>query len=151
MRARSPLAALPLFGLIGGLLVGLLSSCSTTGRIARGVPFWQRDELPEAERVNVWPLLYKSGDLTTVLWPLFDVDDEGFALRPLVARDGTAWSVLWPLAGWDSSRRDWWFLPAYSVGRNLGLAPLFNFGAWNHVGPVWWLRGPAGRHEGRRR
>ena len=134
--------------LFSTILVGALSSCAASGRMVRGVPFWGEGELPDAERVNVWPLFYQAQDLVVVLWPLFDRDDEGFALRPLVAREKSEWSVLYPLAGWDTETGSWWLLPAYSLQQNRGLLPLWNFGVWNHVALAWWVKDEEGELTG---
>ncbi len=134
--------------LLSALLVGALSGCAASDRMVRALPFRGEGELPDADRVNVWPLYYQARDLVVVAWPLFDRDDEGFALRPLVAKDGSEWSVLYPLAGWNTESDAWWVLPAYNLPNNLGLAPLVNFGTWNHVGPAWWVKDGEGDLSG---
>ena len=60
------------------------SSCRTAGRAWRISPF-ETDS--SADRVNLWPLAYHSGDKTSILWPLLDFDKKGFALRPLIAKE----------------------------------------------------------------
>ena len=59
----------------------LTSACVTGDRLWRVTPF---EGASSGERVNLWPLAYHDGDETSVLWPLFDVDQRGFALRPIV-------------------------------------------------------------------
>ena len=130
--------------LIVPLLLIALTGCAASDRMVRAVPFWADDELPDPDRVNVWPLYYQTDDLVTVLWPIFDVDEEGFALRPFLARDGNDWSALYPLAGWNTEDGHWWVLPAYSFEKNRGFFPLWNFGEWNHVVLAWWLDDDAG-------
>ena len=117
------------------LLALALAACQTGDRLWRITPF---EGGAEKERVNLWPLAYHSGDETSVLWPLFDVDRQGFALRPLIAKDGSAWSVLFPLASFDSDSGEGWFVPYYHFGENQGVFPLVNFGRTSWVGPVWW-------------
>jgi len=117
------------------LLALALTACQTGDRLWRITPF---ESGAEKERVNLWPLAYHSGDETSVLWPLFDVDRQGFALRPLIAKDGSAWSVLFPLASFDSDSGEGWFVPYYHFGNNQGVFPLANFGRLSYVGPVWW-------------
>ena len=75
------------------LLTG--TSCEGTERLVRVTPF---ADGATRDRVNIWPLLYHDHDATAVLWPFFDVDDSGFALRPIVSKDGPKWSFLFPLA-----------------------------------------------------
>jgi hypothetical protein len=79
-------------------LVVLLGACASTERMMRITPF-STEEVSDPDRINLWPLYYKSGDRTSVLWPIFDVDEQGFALRPLVALEEDSVSVLGPLAG----------------------------------------------------
>jgi len=117
----------------------LLAGCASNNRLLRMTPFWG-DQLPDAERINIWPLYYQSGDTYVVLWPFFDVDPKGFAVRPIVSREEDEWSFLYPLAGWNTQTGDWWALPAYNFEDNDGLAPLCNFGDWNHVLLAWWLK-----------
>jgi hypothetical protein len=76
------------------------------------------------DRVNPWPLLHGDGDRLAVLWPIFDDDEHGFALRPLITRDRPNWELLPPLCWWNAESGDWVFLPAYSVGDNFGVFPL---------------------------
>ena len=92
------------------------------------------------DRVNLWPLAYHNGHETSVLWPIFDIDDRGFAVRPLVAKEGTAWSVLWPLSSFDTARGTGWAFPWYRFENNTGVFPVANFGRWNFVGPAWWKK-----------
>ncbi len=122
------------------LLASLMfQACSYGSRMLRTTPF-TGEELPDADRVNLWPLLYESGDALSIMWPFFDMDEDGFALRPIVTKDGTEWTVAWPLAGWDTESGDWWLLPAYSFEENQGIFPLFNTGDWTHIGPIYWTR-----------
>ena len=128
--------------LCSGLLVCvLLCSCVSSRRMGRISPFSSaaRGGMPDPDRVNVWPLVYHSGDATSVLWPILDWDSDGFAVRPVVARDGSDWSVAFPLAGWDTSDKTGWVATAYRSDDDTGLFPLFNIGDdFCYVGPVWW-------------
>ncbi|MHC5070205.1 MAG: hypothetical protein ACYTGO_06915, partial [Planctomycetota bacterium] len=125
------------------LVCGLLAGCATSDRMARMTPFWGND-LPDAERVNVWPVYYQNGDILVVLWPIFDLDDKGFALRPIISKEEAEWSFLHPLAGWNTETGEWWAIPAYNFEENHGVAPLWNFGEWNHVALAWWLKNSDG-------
>ncbi len=53
------------------------------------------------DTVNLWPLYYSNGEAISVLWPVFDADADGFALRPLLFRDGHEWGLLWPVCDFD--------------------------------------------------
>lgn len=124
--------------LVLALLPG--ASCASGGRMLRMTPF-AGDALPDAERVNLWPLLYRNGDATALLWPVFDHDGRGFAVRPLVGREGTEWTVLYPLTGWDSGDGSWWVVPAYRSPRSFGVFPLFHVGRTLSTALlVWWVR-----------
>ena len=95
---------------LGGFaLVSLLTvasvACRTDQRLWRVSPF---ERAGSADRVNLWPLAYHNDDETSVLWPLFDVDDQGFALRPLIAKDGSGYSVLFPFASFDTNEGEGW-------------------------------------------
>lgn len=122
-------------------LACLALGCRTGDRLWRISPF---EGGATSERVNLWPLAYHDRDETSVLWPLFDVDQRGFALRPLVAKDGAAWSVLFPLASFDTQEGEGWAVPFYWFDENAGLFPLANFGGLSWVGPVWWREHDSG-------
>lgn len=125
----------PLFAMI--LFLG---ACASTNRMMRITPF-NHDEISDPERMNLWPLLYQSRDQTSALWPLFDMDGQGFALRPLAALENTSVSVLGPLAGWDWKKDIWWVTPAYKFEKNRGVFPLFGLGEkMSHIGPAYWLK-----------
>lgn len=128
-----------LFSALALLLLGL-SSCRSVDRMVRISPFMGDSS---RERVNLWPLAYHDRDATSVLWPLFDIDSKGFALRPLIAREGDYTSVLFPLAAYDAQKSVGWVVPFYRLEENAGLFPLINFGPTNWIAPVWWRRNPA--------
>src|SRR6266850_7104658 len=92
------------------VLVVPSAACRTGDRLWRISPF---EGSPASERVNLWPLAYHNGDETSVLWPLFDLDDRGFALRPLVAKDGSGYSILFPFASFDTQEGRGWIFPFY--------------------------------------
>jgi hypothetical protein len=113
----------------------LASSCQSLERLERVSPL--SAEVAK-DRVNLWPLFYKNGDQVAVLWPLYDQDEEGFALRPLVTEDGSDWELLPPLAWWNTESKNWVFVPAYSLGDSWGLFPVMGIGDFSYVGPAWW-------------
>ena len=102
------------------------AGCSSVERLFRNSPLSKAEVT--ADRVNVWPLYYKNGVQTAVLWPVFDDDDRGFALRPLITRDGSRWEVLPPLASWDAQGGDWTVLTAYRRGESHGFFPVYGVG-----------------------
>lgn len=115
----------------------LVGSCVSSERLARHSPLTGD---ASSERINLWPLLRTDGDGASVAWPLFDVDSQGFALRPLVATDGSDWEVLYPWSHHDGESGVGWALPAYWSKNVVGLFPLFHLGQFSFVGPVYWRR-----------
>ena len=76
--------------------------CISGNRILRNTPAGEDLEIHfNQETVNLWPLYYHNDDFTSVLWPLFDLDSRGFAVRPFYCQEGNEASLLWPLSGWD--------------------------------------------------
>ncbi|MEE2888193.1 MAG: hypothetical protein VX951_12255 [Planctomycetota bacterium] len=112
--------------------------CKSIERLVRNSPLSGVET--GAGRVNVWPIYYQSGDKIAVLWPVFDDDERGFALRPLVTRDEGDWEVLWPLSRWNTETGDWNVLLAYRMDESYGVFPVIGFGDFSYVGPVWWNR-----------
>ncbi len=121
------------------LMCGLLAGCTGADRLLRMTPFWG-DDLPDPERVNVWPLYYQTDDVVVVLWPIFDLDSKGFAVRPVITREEEQWTLLFPLSGWNTETDEWWALPAYNLENNHGVFPLWNSGDWHHVALAWWRK-----------
>ena len=117
------------------LLVLVLASCQSLQRLGRVSPL--AGEVAE-DRINLWPLYYQNGSEVAVLWPIYDLDEEGFALRPLVTHDGDDWEVLPPVAWWDTDTGNWIVVPAYSIEDNWGLFPVLGIGEFSFVGPAWW-------------
>src|SRR5258705_13130460 len=99
--------------LLACLAAVLAAGCHTADRLWRVSPF---EGAAASDRVNLWPLAYHNGSETSVLWPLFDVDQRGFALRPLVAKDGSGYSFLFPLASFDTDAGEGWIGPLYQFG-----------------------------------
>ncbi len=123
------------------VLTLLSSSCASSARLGRLSPLVND---ASRDRVSLWPLVYHSGGGTAVLWPIFDVDEKGFAVRPLVAKDGPEWDVLYPWAHSDTSTGNGWAVPFYWTRSNSGVFPIANFGEFSYVGPIWWKRNGAG-------
>ena len=126
----------------------LCGGCSTTDRLWRISPL-SSESTRSPDRVNLWPLAYHDGRGTSVLWPLFDIDEKGFALRPVLSKDETRWNVLWPFASWDTAKGEGWVFPYYDLDGNRGVLVLANIGTSSWVGPVWWTRVESGDVEAR--
>lgn len=119
------------------LLFALFGSCQSVQRLTRVSPL--SGEVA-ADRVNLWPLYYENNDEVAILWPIYDQDAEGFALRPILTRDGADWEVFPPIAWWNTETGNWVVVPAYSVDDSSGLFPVMGFGEVNFVGPAWWTK-----------
>lgn|GEM_PF-3182549 len=84
---------------------------SFAGSLWKASPFAaERDKQLRAEavnRVNFWPLFYHYKPYTSVLWPLFDVRDDGSALRPFysIYKNGDELNILWPLSSFDFAEK----------------------------------------------
>lgn len=121
----------------GALLLLSCMGCVSGDRALRNSPAGRKIEVRfDGSTVNLWPLYYHSGDFTSVLWPLFDLDSRGFAVRPLFHHDRDAAAILWPLSGWDHSGG--WALTAYWGEGYCGMFPLFHSGKFHTVGPFFW-------------
>jgi hypothetical protein len=116
-----------------------LAGCATQERLFLMSPFGG-DELPDPDRVNVWPLAYHDGARLSVLWPIFDADERGWSVRPVVSKDGDDLDVLWPISHFDLEDGDFRVVTAYRSDDDVGLFPLAGIGDLNYVGPVWWTR-----------
>lgn len=64
----------------------------------------------EETPINIWPFFFGSEYYTSVMWPLVDWDDYGFAVRPFYNQEGDEHSVLFPLTAWNTADRDGWVL-----------------------------------------
>jgi len=126
------------------VLCVLFSSCASSDRMFRISPFssGERRSL-DAGRVNLWPVMRKNQDKLSVLWPVFDLDSQGFAIRPLFNKEKNEYSILFPLSAWNSVNGDGWVGNFYwNRERYLGLFPLCHFSDnFNYLGLSWWYDG----------
>jgi hypothetical protein len=98
-----------------------------------------QSNMPDPDRVNVWPLMYHNLDHTSVAWPIVDVDSTGFAIRPVLNKEQQDWSVLFPLSSYNTKRKVGWLGPLYHYEDYDGLFPLYHFSDdLDFVGPIWW-------------
>lgn len=98
-----------------------------------------QSQMPDPDRVNVWPLMYHNQDHTSIMWPVVDVDATGFAVRPVLNKEEHDWSVLFPLSSYNTQRKVGWLGPLYHYEDYDGLFPLYHFSKdLDFVGPIWW-------------
>ncbi|WP_294482159.1 hypothetical protein [uncultured Victivallis sp.] len=137
MRNSRGLTAAAFAVMAAGALV-LLSGCISSERAWRNSPAGSGEIRVrfDNQTVNVWPLYYHNDDFTSVLWPLFDLDSRGFAVRPFYCQEGNEASLLWPLSGWDPDGG--WALNCVWGDDFFAAIPLF---IWSdeirQFGPVW--------------
>src|SRR3989339_623175 len=79
--------------LLVALLLSVCSGCVSSRRMMRVSPLARSGESfskpdAEASRINTWPVFYKLGDRISALWPMIDVDKQGWAVRPFFNVDG---------------------------------------------------------------
>ena len=119
-----------------------LAACSSESRLWRLSPFSDAEE-SSAERANLWPVAWFDGNGGSLLWPLVDFDQHGFAVRPLVSRDDDDLDVLFPLSHFDTAAGEGWALNAYSFGGNRGVFPIANVSrdGFSWIGPAYWSHG----------
>ncbi len=149
------------------ILAGVLSKGDAAGGRPVGASPPGRDAKARFDRdvVNLWPLCYAEDDRLAILWPLFDKDAKGIAVRPFYFRQGEEQGILFPLSDWGPSggrvlngywRADGGFgvFPLFQHGpgfryygpawvgksrKNYGFFPLAYFSPdFNYAGPLWW-------------
>ncbi len=118
--------------------VALLASsgCASSRRMMEVSVFGEGNERLSDDRVNLFPLYYANGDKHSVLWPIGDWDDHGFAVRPLYNQQDHDYSVLFPLSSWNPQQGEGWVLTAWWNRGAFGVFPL------GGAGPDWWFAGP---------
>ena len=111
-----------IFFVLGAVL--LLSGCVSGERLARNTPFASGNNSFYRDGVNLFPLYYQEGVNRSILFPLIDIDDRGFAVRPFYHKDKDEHGILWPLAAFNKT--EGWVGPYYWKGKeNFGLLPFF--------------------------
>lgn len=127
----------------GVLLIVMLCSCASSSRMLRVSPFSNTKDTIDLDTslINIWPLYYQQDKYFSVLWPLFDYDDQGFAIRPFYNKEGNDQSILFPLSSWNMNSgrgmvlNTFWgpeyfcFIPVYYQNRNF-YSILFPLSAW---------------------
>ncbi len=124
--------------------VMLNSGCASSRRMTRNSRFSEEANLQDKSsaainyksdlrgdvtgtQVNAWPLCYVSNRFVSVLWPVYDHDDRGMAIRPFYNRDDKEYSILFPLSAWNPENGDGWVLSAWWLPENrYGVWPFFS-------------------------
>ncbi len=129
--------------LLGGLIViGLMTSCSTalmktspfyTGSIIAGktssgqIVRWDDPKSVKIEkvfahkleaqmdndRIYIWPIFYKNFLMYSILWPLAEINDVGWDIRPLISVDNYAEEYRILTGGWNNKQASNYIFPLY--------------------------------------
>jgi hypothetical protein len=128
----------------GAGLALLLCSCASSDRMVRISPFSEKGKPSslnyDSDRVNLWPMFYKDGQVMSVVWPVVDSDPKGFAVRPFYNHEGNEYSILFPYCAWNPVEDVGWAAPVYWRRKNFGVFPVLHKSE-DHVswaGPVYW-------------
>ena len=98
--------------------------CASSRRMMDVSVFGEGNERLTDNRVNLFPLYYANRQKHSVLWPIGDWDDHGFAIRPLFNKQDDDYSVLFPLSSWDPKDGSGWALTAWWDKHSLGCLPI---------------------------
>jgi hypothetical protein len=148
-----------------GLLVVLLSGCAHslmkgspfyTGSVMVGIAkggekvHWDDPEAAEvkeitladvggaelaADRVNVWPLFYQNFLITSILWPMIEINDVGWEVRPLVSVDRYRQEYRVLLGGYHGQDGAHYCFPLYWLGQDDFRSLLYVQDGSKHVVP----------------
>ena len=77
--------------------------------------------------VNIWPFFFRSGQYTSILWPMIDSDPYGFAIRPFFNQEGDEYSILFPLCAWNPVNGDGWLLNTVWDKNSFSFIPLGHY------------------------
>jgi len=117
------------------LILIFITSCVSSDRAFKVMPYGSGKKMAP-DRINLFPIFYSNADEVSVLWPFYDHDENGFALRPLIHNDKDNWSVLFPLSAWNTKDKSGWALNTYWNKKKQGFFPLYH---WNLVDDQGWL------------
>ena len=85
-----------------------------------------RKGFSEKSLINIWPFFFRSDDYYSALWPIFDYDPYGMAIRPLFNREGDDYSILFPLSAWNTVSKSGWITLYFWDKDMIGLFPVFS-------------------------
>ena len=148
MRALALVPALVLIALLAGGCAGIRM---------KGTPFYTGEYEgrvgPVEDRINMWPALYYRKPALSMLWPIMELTEDHFALRPLMSvydleKDQRTYNVLWPLARFDGQTEDKRIFPAFWGEDYRTLFPLYwhkghpfgEEGGYDTLLPLWSYR-----------
>ena len=96
----------------------------SAAQVRQTVP--RRADFSEKSLVNIWPFFFRADDYFSALWPVFDYDPYGMAVRPFYNQEGDDCSILFPLSSWNTAAKDGWAALFYWDPAFAGFVPLFH-------------------------
>ena len=121
--ARLPLALVATLALLPGCAQSMFKATPFAGgehSVALG---------DDESRINLWPIAYHREPATSILWPIGEVTDTSWAVRPLIAvyDQNQRMDIAWPFLHLDRERDSGYLFPV--VGwrpKELTVFPLFH-------------------------
>jgi hypothetical protein len=132
-----PFLRLIVLSLFVCLAAAALAGCESV--YMKGTPYYAGEfsvkQIPEVEGFNLWPLVYSRDPVLSVLWPLAELTDDHYAIRPLwsvykLDKEAQEYSLLWPLTNFDVDEDRYRVFP-YFWGEDEGHDYSILF-------PLWW-------------
>ena len=100
----------------------IFTGCVSGERLVRNTPFYSGGKFYR-DGVNLFPLYYQEGKKQSILFPMIDIDEQGFAVRPFYHKDKDEHGILWPLAAFNKT--EGWAGPVVWGQDTYGFFPLF--------------------------
>lgn len=136
-------------------IFSLLTNCSSV--YMKGTPLYEgeysKPQSPPEERINLWPLFYYHEPAMSILWPLGEITDDHFAIRPVFSvykldKKEHEYDIFWPLVEFDFDTNDHRIFPFFWGGRNavhpyfIAFPVLWWSNDFKGISPlIWWESG----------
>lgn len=144
------------------VMVALLAGgCASTA--IKGTPFYtavdEKPAGPPEDRIWAWPLVYYRDPALSILWPIFEKNDQWLAVRPVFSiygldRGKHQYNVLWPIAQWDWETGNHRVFPYFWGANYRALFPLYwhfnhplNGYGTDTLFPLWYYTRNAGQYS----
>lgn len=95
------------------------------------------------DRVNVWPIFYKNFLIYSIVWPIGEINDVGWEIRPLVSIDNYnesyhAMAYMW---GYNAKSSSSYLFPAYYMDRKSMFSLLGGWGEdFSYIVPPFFIK-----------
>lgn len=82
------------------------------------------------DRINVWPIFYKNFLIYSIVWPIGEINDVGWEIRPLVSIDNynESYHAMGYMWGYNGKGGSSYFFPAYYANRSSVITLLGGWG-----------------------